>query len=216
MTKDHVVFVPHRSCLDHQIAIFDGDGTELASSDADLKTRPNAYEWIRLDGEGTEEILNDDLRKTLTVSRSLTEEQVYDLGLTEMPPDCFVRMGGKFLGPVSLSQEDAPWHISFVSNTLVFSGASTSSLLRSLGTSRIRGEVRSITISESWMAYVASTIAKTLGEKMIISIARSIGPGNDVGDSIQVGMQSSLGDLLTVTAARLGFWVDLSPESTAP
>ena len=215
MTKGHVVFVPRRSCLDHQVAIFDGDGSDLASSEADLKTRPNARRWIRLDGEGTEEISNDELRKALTVSHSLTEEQVFDLGLTGLPPGCFVRLGSDLLGPVSLSQVDAPWHISFVSETLGSMGASASSLLRSLGTSRIRGEVKSIVISDDFMAYVANAIVKTLGEEMIISIARSIGPGNDVGDGIKEGMQNSLGDLLAATAARLGFWVDLSPEPNA-
>jgi flagellar biosynthesis GTPase FlhF len=215
LTEGHIVFVPRRSCLDHQVAISDGDGSELASPEADLKTWPNARRWTRLDGEGTEEILNDELREALKTSHLLTAEQVFELGLTGLPPGCFVRVGSDLLGPASLSQADAPWHISFVPETLGFIGASASSLLRSLGISRIRGEVKSIVISDDWIAYVANAIVKTLGEEMIISIVRSIGVGNDVGDGIKEGMQNSLGDLLAATAARLGFWVDLSPEPTA-
>ena len=79
-----------------------------------------------------------------------------------------------------------------------------------------RGKVKTVAISDDWIAYVARDIAKALGSEMIAKIALSMRPVATLVEVIQDGLKNSLGESLTKMTTRYGFCVCFPPDNAVP
>ena len=77
------------------------------------------------------------------------------------------------------------------------------------------GTVKSVVVSDDLIVYVSTDIVKALGP-MLESIVTRMQPGAAVSGSVQAGIRDSLGELLTETAFKSGFWISFPQGDSGP